>query len=433
MASSAETPDQSRGMSTNEFIAEMNNVRPVCAGQSRKASDSPAKCAAQLRASSTPKRLKSSGSDCGAGPPSPAQIVKFGAGRAIVWAAARRDADPGFVNDVVQPPSFVQPPSIRRRPTTQMNPFDAVEEEPCEIDVQVDRPENALPEQANAPLAPLAPPADNILSDDMLTDAPVPANAPANAASVAPGNVEPGDAELGDAAPVDADAEPADDEPANAAPVNVAASGRKKKKQNKKSKQQQKKKLPFRVPASEFVAMLRKGRISTKQYTEQDMRRDIRNVKQCIMYNFDLKGYREESKSSEDVLEQAPATRSSIIDDDYWVVDVDARNCEVVDTRRLDRYPLEHIFTLQQNTQLLLLVRVIDDGRMFSSKGSQVGAIQDLPRKNINGFEYFQLKCNLSEVSDNQQLHSGVCTQGQFEEDFKRGRGDFKSNLTELQ
>ena len=33
MASSAETPDQSRGMSTNEFIAEMNNVRPVWAGR----------------------------------------------------------------------------------------------------------------------------------------------------------------------------------------------------------------------------------------------------------------------------------------------------------------------------------------------------------------------------------------------------------------
>ena len=192
MASSAETPDQSRGMSTNAYIAEMDNVRPVWAGQSRKASDSPAKCAAQQRASSSPKRLKSSGSDCDAGPPSPAKIVKLGAGRAIAWAAARGDADPGFVND------FVQPPSIRRRPTTQMNPFDAVEEEPCEIDMQVDRPGNASPEQANAPLAPSntarskaapenAAPANNVQSDEMLTDAPVPANAPANAASVAPG------------------------------------------------------------------------------------------------------------------------------------------------------------------------------------------------------------------------------------------------------
>ena len=179
-------------MSTNAYIAEMDNVRPVWAGQSRKASDSPAKCAAQQRASSSPKRLKSSGSDCDAGPPSPAKIVKLGAGRAIAWAAARGDADPGFVND------FVQPPSIRRRPTTQMNPFDAVEEEPCEIDMQVDRPGNASPEQANAPLAPSntarskaapenAAPANNVQSDEMLTDAPVPANAPANAASVAPG------------------------------------------------------------------------------------------------------------------------------------------------------------------------------------------------------------------------------------------------------
>ena len=83
-----------------------------------------------------------------------------------------------------------------------------------------------------------------------------------------------------------------------------------------------------------------------------------------------------ETMQTEDTIVQAPATRSSIVEDDYWVADMPAAKCEVVDTRRLDRYPLERMFTLDHKTRLLFLVRVLDDAKMFNSKGSHVFAAE---------------------------------------------------------
>ena len=79
------------------------------------------------------------------------------------------------------------------------------------------------------------------------------------------------------------------------------------------------------------------------------MNRDMR-------YNFNFGRAWQECLSSNEDDTKAHATRSTVVEDDYWVVDLPAAACEVVDTRRLDRYPLEQILTLDHHTPLLLLV-----------------------------------------------------------------------------
>jgi hypothetical protein len=49
---------------------------------------------------------------------------------------------------------------------------------------------------------------------------------------------------------------------------------------------------------------------------------------------------------------------STSIDDNDWVIDMDATDCSVTDIHRLTRYCLEHWFKLNKKTKHLLLVSV---------------------------------------------------------------------------
>ena len=83
-------------------------------------------------------------------------------------------------------------------------------------------------------------------------------------------------------------------------------------------------------------------------------------------------------------------TRSSAPEVDDLLIDIDAADCRVDDVRRLDRYVLEHIFTLAPKSQLLLLVRRSNDaGAVGGKTAAKVDAVQKLPRKLIYGHEYY--------------------------------------------
>ena len=108
------------------------------------------------------------------------------------------------------------------------------------------------------------------------------------------------------------------------------------------------------------------------------------------------------------------------------MIDLDAAKCDVADTRRLDRYALKHIFTLEAKTKLLLLVRVSEDEALFAGKGAAAHELQQLPTKMISGSEYYQLKCMLTDVTDHIQLTSGVgYSEKQFKKAFERWTGGF--------
>ena len=78
-----------------------------------------------------------------------------------------------------------------------------------------------------------------------------------------------------------------------------------------------------------------------------------------MLYHFSKAGKTSNSKNDvgEVELESGPVTRSSVEDEEDWIIDLDAAGCKVSETCRLSRYLLEHIFTLPKNTPLHLLPR----------------------------------------------------------------------------
>ena len=92
-------------------------------------------------------------------------------------------------------------------------------------------------------------------------------------------------------------------------------------------------------------------------------------------------------------------------------------------------------FTLPSKTPLLLLVSVDDDNKQFSihnkNKAHEIEEIQNLPRRSISGREYFQFRCILSDVSDNECVSTGSMagmpyTDARFQTDIKGGNAGFK-------
>ena len=124
-------------------------------------------------------------------------------------------------------------------------------------------------------------------------------------------------------------------------------------------------------------------------------------------------------------------TRSSAVpDDDDWVVDMDAAECNVTDIRRLDRYCLEQIFVLEEKTKLLLLVSVADDDTVLNGSGEAVSALQKNGTIKLSGREYYRLQCSVSDAKDNQLVTRGVAgrlySQSRFEDDVRFGRKGFQ-------
>ena len=123
-------------------------------------------------------------------------------------------------------------------------------------------------------------------------------------------------------------------------------------------------------------------------------------------------------------------TRSSSPDGvDDWVIDMDATECVVTDIRRLDRYLIERLLTLQRKTKLLLLVDASEDAKFLTNKGARVNAIQQLPTRLLARREYFQLRCSMEETHANEMLtcadtHSKEAEK-QFKSDFKGGQKGF--------
>ena len=116
------------------------------------------------------------------------------------------------------------------------------------------------------------------------------------------------------------------------------------------------------------------------------------------------------------------------------MIDLDAADCKVNETRRLSRYLLEHIFTLpKKNTPLLLLVRVGDDTKQFSrntNKSSIINDAQQLPMRIIAGKEYFQFRCKLDDIGENEAVVAGNgYTLKRFKQDVNGGIGGFKVNF----
>ena len=199
------------------------------------------------------------------------------------------------------------------------------------------------------------------------------------------------------------------------------------------------------TPKSSFLPWLRFPHVGKGKVSEAVMKRFLTSRRQEAFHHFSrmIGGRKRKSGDMSPPDDDVRVTRSSTPEVEDWTVDTDAANCSVTDTRRLDRYSLEYIFTLPRHSSLLLLVRVSDDRALFDGKATKVDALQNVPRKTICGDQYYQLRCRLSDTFHNdlvtQGVAAGLYTESVFKTDVERGNGGFgiefcdtpeKANLT---
>ena len=128
------------------------------------------------------------------------------------------------------------------------------------------------------------------------------------------------------------------------------------------------------VPKTGFVDKWRHGIVPTNM-SQVEINKRIDYMRKSTLNHFDLSWENTRQQNSPEEEATGPTTRSNA-DEDDWLVDMDAAECKVTDTRRLDRYPLEHIVTLPEKSSMLLLVKVDDDGNKFGGRAADVNRVR---------------------------------------------------------
>ena len=127
------------------------------------------------------------------------------------------------------------------------------------------------------------------------------------------------------------------------------------------------------------------------------MDKEIRKHQVDMLYHFSKRGNINKTTGADN--EGGVVLRSTADDNKNWIINTEAANCDVEDTRRLDRYSLEYLLTLTRGTRILLLVIEEYYHLKFPTERSDVNHKQNLPSCDISGQKYIQLKCKLSDVT----------------------------------
>ena len=164
------------------------------------------------------------------------------------------------------------------------------------------------------------------------------------------------------------------------------------------------------------------------------VKRDLARCREAIFYRFGDKMSSARSQRRPAETEDTAAARvtrsSSSAEGDDWVVDMDAAECKITNIRRLDRCCLEHLFSLEEKTNLLLLVAVDDDDALLKGTGAAVHDQQQNEIISLSGRRYYRLHCALSDTKDNVLVTGGpasrMYTQKKFEDDVAGGHRGFQ-------
>ena len=109
-----------------------------------------------------------------------------------------------------------------------------------------------------------------------------------------------------------------------------------------------------------------------ESFTPTQIKKHIRDRRYMMMYNFLKAGKKASKQATENDDVDAPATRSSVGDDEDWVVELDAAEGKVTAIRRLDRYCITQLIPLPLRSNLLLLVKVDEDCKLLLGKAAKV-------------------------------------------------------------
>ena len=187
------------------------------------------------------------------------------------------------------------------------------------------------------------------------------------------------------------------------------------------------------TPKTAFLDFLRASTMGSGAVSPATIKRETNRCRDAIFHRFGdkLTGARAGRHAGPEEESGARITRSSLPDEpEDWVVDMDAADCNVTDVRRLDRYCLEHIFSLAEKKNLLLLVCVDDDHALLRGKGAAAHEQQGNELVVLGGRRYYRLQCSISDTRDNVLVTGGPASnmykQSEFEDDFALGRKGFQ-------
>ena len=167
---------------------------------------------------------------------------------------------------------------------------------------------------------------------------------------------------------------------------------------------------------------------SIPDYSPADIERDIRTRRTWVTQNFEKKATTGYANAPPD--DPSRVTRSSMDDDDNWILDEAAYTMETTERRRLSRVPLEHVAIAAVKTKFLLLVRADSDDKLLKGKAFRVHEFQANPVTRICGRDFYTLQCAISQSNFRDLLLTGVddglYTQKRFVSDYKNGQGGFQ-------
>ena len=146
---------------------------------------------------------------------------------------------------------------------------------------------------------------------------------------------------------------------------------------------------------------------SIPDYSPADIERDIRTRRTWVTQNFEKKATTGYANAPPD--DPSRVTRSSMDDDDNWILDEAAYTMETTERRRLSRVPLEHVAIAAVKTKFLLLVRADSDDKLLKGKAFRVHEFQANPVTRICGKDFYTLQCAISQSNLRDLL---MCTQG---------------------
>ena len=187
------------------------------------------------------------------------------------------------------------------------------------------------------------------------------------------------------------------------------------------------------TPKSSFLDFLRAATMSSGVVSPATVKRDTARCRDAIFHRFGdrMSSARSQRRPAAPEDTAARVTRSSSSGEgEDWVVDMDAAECKITNVRRLDRYCLEHIFTLEEKTNLLLLVAIDDDDSLLKGTGAAVHEQQQNEIISLDGRRHYHLHCALFDTKDNVLVTGGpasrMYTQKKFEDDVAGGHRGFQ-------
>ena len=188
------------------------------------------------------------------------------------------------------------------------------------------------------------------------------------------------------------------------------------------------------TPKSAFLDFLRAATMGSGDVSPATIKRNTTHCREAIFHRFGdrLSTSRSQRRPSATYETAVRVTRpSSLGNGEDWVVDMDAAECKITNIWRLDRYFMEHIFSLKEKTNLLLLVSINNGGTLLKGTGAAVHKQQQNKIILLDGRRYYQLHFGaLSDTKDNALVTGGrtsqMYTQKMFEDDVSGGHRGFQ-------